>query len=95
MIVQTLADITGDGATHPIVTDSRQAKWVQFLADPDNSGVVRIGGPEISDSQGFPLVAGGSFEFDPVAERSSFYLMAEICYNASNGDKLYIMYGVG
>lgn len=97
MIVNSLADITGDGATHAITVDlPSQAKWVQLLADPSNSGRIRVGGPNTTGSIGLPLTPGAStFYPQDHADVTSYYPLFEIFYNAANGDKLYVQYGVG
>jgi hypothetical protein len=97
MNIYPLPDITGDAATHAI-SDSlpADAKWIQLLADAGNSGVVRIGGADTTDTFGFPLAAGKSM-FIPQdhADIVSYYPLANVFYNAGNGDVLYVLYGAG
>lgn len=97
MVVKSLADITGNGAAHPLVaaTDLSQAKWVKFKADTGNSAVIRIGGSEVSSTRGFPLTHGDIVTFEAIAERTNFYTLADIYYYAGNSDKLYVEYSQG
>lgn len=97
MLPYSLPDITGDGATHALdVPSVVRAKWVQVLADSGNSGVVRIGGPDVTDSVGLPLEKGKSIFYpQDHADQTSFYPLSSLHYNAANGDVLYVQYGAG
>jgi len=98
MNLVSLDDITGDGNTHSLVEagDPRAGKYVQLLADPDNTGTIRVGGPNTTANRGLPLAPGASMNYSPVSEAMiSFYPLEKIFYNAPNGDKLYVQYLVG
>lgn len=93
MILHSLPDITGNAAAHPLSTDDKQAKWIQFLADSANSANTRIGGPEVSISEGLVLAPGASMMLPPIAELMEFYVFNQTYYYLANGDKLYVLYG--
>lgn len=66
MALRTLADVTGDGAAHPLAAagDTRTASWIQFIIGGDNKNPsatpTRIGDSNISATQGAPIPFGGS-----------------------------------
>lgn len=71
-----------------------RAKWVQQLAASGNgAGVVLIGGPEVSATVGFPLVAG-QFQFcPPISELSEFYDLSKMFAYVPSGSILEVYYG--
>ena len=93
MIVNNLADITGDGAGHPLVTDSRKGKWILLVADPANGAAVRVGGPNTAANVGTPVAPGGSLTLPTISDVMEFYPLVLVRYFAADGDKLYVSYG--
>lgn len=95
MIVNNLPDITGDGTTHPLVDDTATGKFVLVKTDEANSATpVRVGGPQTSANRGIPLPPGSSLTFPTISDPMEMYPLAKIFYNAANGDKIYVEYGV-
>lgn len=94
MIVNNLPDITGDAAIHPLVTDTRKAKFLVAVADPANGASIRMGGPETSATVGIPIAAGASLTFPTISDAFEFYPMDKLFYYAATGDKLYIEWAV-
>lgn len=93
MILNSLADITGDGATHALVADFSKAKWLQITADAGNSATpVRVGGVNTGATNGLPLPAGASMFLPAVSEFPEFYPLNAIYYHAASNDKIYVIY---
>jgi hypothetical protein len=93
MRLVSLPDFTGAGSALPLVTDSRQGKFVQILADSANTAAIRIGGVEVSATIGFPLIAGASQFATPIAEpMMEFFPLSGIYVYAALGDKYYVIY---
>lgn len=93
----TIADITGDAASHQLAT-SGQARWLQFVAPAANSAAIRIGDSNVGASRGTYVAPGGGFMM-PVLESDSresttqhFYKLSSIYYYAGSGDKITITY---
>lgn len=95
-----LPDITGDGSTHTLLSQSGlsplpttlRCKWIQFIADKNNGAAIRIGGSLTTSSRGLPIAAGSAMFFPQISDFGSMYDLGTTFYNASNGDKLYVMY---
>ena len=94
MITNNLPDITGDGGTHPLVTDTSTAKFVLVVADPTNSAAVRVGGPDTAANVGIPVAPGASLMFPTISDPMEMYPLKNILYHAAIGDKIYVEYGV-
>ena len=90
MIVNNLPDITGDGAAHPLVTDSRKAKFLVAVADPANGAPIRMGGVATASNVGIPIAPGAALTFPTITDALEVYPMAKIYYFAASGDKLYV-----
>lgn len=92
MILKSLADITGDAATHALATDGTKGKWVQFFADPANGASIRVGGADTASGQGLPIQPGAYQFLPPISDHFEFYDFSKIFYYAGTGDKLYVGY---
>ena len=95
---ETLPDITGDGAAHPLSATSQKAKWVQIVAITvaSTSAPIRVGGTATSGSQGAPLFVQGASQFFPqdTADIASRYDLNTMFYDAASGDKFAVLYCV-
>lgn len=97
--VHTIADITGDGATHQLFSGGGSCRWVQVVAPSTNSAAVRIGDSAISATQGLTVAAGNGQMLPPltVDPRESIaglhlYDMSQLYYRAASGDKLSVIW---
>lgn len=99
----TLADISGDGAAHPIASTGA-ARLIIISALPTNSttncgtasvsGCPRVGDSNISTSRGQFLVPGSSMTFPamPPGAGDQTYLLSNVYYLVQSGDKISITY---
>ncbi len=96
--VTTLAQITGDAATHQIAT-SGTARWVQINALTGNGAVIRVGDSATSATRGLPIAAGAGMMYPPmpidtrVSNQASLYRVSTLYYYAASGDKLNVLMG--
>lgn len=93
VLVNDLADITGDGSAHRLTSTPTAAMVVIIVCQSGNSAVVRIGGPNISSSRGIPCAAGGSVTYPVVNPGTPRWDLSKIWYRAANGDKISVSYG--
>ena len=96
--VTTMADITGDGATHALAAGG--ARWVQFVCPSTNSATpARVGDSAVTTSRGVPISAGGGFMLPPIPGaptmrmEDQYYQLSAIYYRAAVGDKLTVVWG--
>ncbi len=95
--VTTLADITGDGATHQIAT-SGSARWVEVCGLAANGAVIRTGDSSTSSTRGQFVAAGGCFLYQSVAAdtregvNQHLYNLANLYYYAALNDKVVILW---
>lgn len=100
MQVNNLADITGDGSTHTVASATGQvyARWVRFTAISiaSASSPARVGGQNVSSSEGAPLFAQGNIQFFPenTTDRMDLYDLGQMKYNVANSDKITVDYGL-
>lgn len=88
---QTLADITGTGATVAICATCGVAKWVQLTTPSTNAAVVRWGDSNTSSTRGSLIAPGGGQGLRPQIE-CPCDLSATYVYVA-NSDKVSVTYG--
>ncbi len=104
-VIHTLADITGDAATHAVFSTGGTARWVSIVTCGStncasaNASPVRIGDSNTSATRGQPIAPGGSF-FLPVlasdtreGQTMHLYNLSSIYYYAATGDKISVAWG--
>ena len=87
----TIADITPDGSTLPIGSESIKATWIKFVA---TGSTIRVGDKNVGATRGVLCPAGV-----PVTlERGDFdqqgYYLDQVFVFGSSTDKVSITYGV-
>jgi hypothetical protein len=91
--IGTLADITGNGATHQVSATVQGARWIKFSCLTGNSAPIRIGDSNTSSSRGAACAAGSVMEFPPLHAPPYSYDLSKVYYYAANSDKLTVTYG--
>lgn len=87
-VPQTIADITGTGATVQLLAASTNAQWVQFGALPTNTANVRWGDSNTAISRGmFIAPGGGQFLSKTNTDLSQVYVFI------GSGDKVSVTWG--
>ncbi len=92
MVLNNLAEITGDAAAHALTTGSEKGKYVIIQTPSANGADVRIGGASVSSSVGLPVPKGTTIILPPVSDPMEVYPLAGLYYYAGSGDKLNVMY---
>jgi hypothetical protein len=98
MQIKALPDITCTGAVAPLTSVGTRARWVQFITPSTNAAQVRIGGSEVSATEGLPIPpgtpSGTAAMFLPIdgGDPTSAYDLSTINQYGNVGDKLYVLY---
>jgi hypothetical protein len=86
----TTTDITPNGTATPIAS-SGTARWVQIIADPNNSAAIRVGDFRASSTAGARLAPGGGLMLPPQGQN---YTLAYIyVWGAAGTDKVSVLWG--
>jgi hypothetical protein len=93
LLVKDLADITGDGAVHPLSATAIRALYIIIQCPSTNSAVVRIGSANIGSARGLQCGLGGVVNLYPAVNGLPQYDLSKVYYLAGSGDKISVLYG--
>lgn len=99
-IVTTVADKTGDAATHAMAASATPARWVTVSNPSTNASPIRVGDSSTAVGRGVCIDKGLSYTFPVLpydvnqsAPQQALYDLSTLYYFAANSDKVCIAWG--
>lgn len=95
--LKSIPDISGDSASHQLAS-SGTARWIQFIAPPGNTSVVRIGDSTVSVTAGLRMAPGSGQMLAPVScpqgdSANCTIILSSVYYLVQTGDTLSVTWG--